>query len=151
MDSLLHNPRIHNLGVGGLTTLPLIERLPAIIEAKPAKLFVQIGINDLGTGHVVDALLVHYHRIISIVHTKSPTTKIYVQSLFPVVAGNSIYPDPLLNSKVAETNRCLFQLCSTQGVIYIPLVLPPHSYRPDGVHLTVSAYQSWLRQIWPYL
>ena len=78
-----------NRGIGGDITFGVLKRLDDIIIRKPTKLFILIGINDIGKD-IPDAVIAdNCRKIIERVKTESPETVIYLQSLLPL---NPDYP-----------------------------------------------------------
>ena len=73
-----------NRGIGGDITYGVLKRLKDITDRKPSKLFILLGINDIGKD-IPDAVIAdNYLKIVKEIHTKCPETKIFVQSVLPV-------------------------------------------------------------------
>ncbi len=73
-----------NRGIGGDITYGVLKRLKDITDRKPSKLFILLGINDIGKD-IPDAVIAdNYLKIVREVHSKCPETKIYVQSILPL-------------------------------------------------------------------
>src|ERR1700750_2903057 len=78
-----------NRGIGGDITFGVLKRLKDVTDRKPSKLFILLGINDIGKD-IPDAVIAdNYLKIVKEIHAKCPGTKIYVQSILPV---NSTLP-----------------------------------------------------------
>src|SRR6201995_6012855 len=78
-----------NRGIGGDITYGVLKRLKDVTDRKPSKLFILLGINDIGKD-IPDAVIAdNYLKIVKEIHAKCPGTKIYVQSVLPV---NSTLP-----------------------------------------------------------
>src|SRR5690606_80868 len=80
---LLDMPNAKNRGISGDITFGVLERLDEVIEGKPAKVFVLIGINDVSRNIPDEVILANYSRIINRIQEGSPKTKIYFQTLLP--------------------------------------------------------------------
>src|SRR5690606_34651148 len=82
-SEMLDSRRIKNRGIPGEHTFGLLNRLDGIIEGKPHKIFIMIGINDLGKGLSDSVILRNWHDILDRVIRQTPKTKVYVQSILP--------------------------------------------------------------------
>lgn len=141
---------IANRGVGGDTTEGVLNRIDDIIKLKPKKMFIMIGINDLGKGYRIDDIISNYKKILSEISEKLPNTKIYVQSILPI--NNSKATEVNINNEsVIETNKRLASLCKEFNMEYIDLFtefvddngqLNP-KLSGDGVHLMGKGYLIW--------
>lgn len=77
---------IYNRGVGGFITEELLENIDVcIMDLNPGRLFMNIGTNDLSNPAVtIDALMVNYEKILTIVEENLPQTEIYLMAYYPV-------------------------------------------------------------------
>ena len=64
---LFHNMNIKNRGINGDIIEGVLNRLTPIIETQPKKLFIEIGINDLGNGISKDRVIINYKRLYFII------------------------------------------------------------------------------------
>lgn len=148
-----NDPRIVNRGNSGALSQELIDNIETVITGKPAKMFVLIGTNDLGSAAegVPEQVAANIHTIIERVKTGSPSTELYVHSILPSTAGART-PE-----RIAATNALVKRECDRAGVTYIDLSklladLPyDHSLSYDRLHLTARAYTLWCREIAPYV
>ncbi len=83
-NELFDNPNIKNRGISGDITQGILDRLDPIVSGKPVKLFLMIGINDMSRSIEQDMIVVNIAKNIEAFQTKSPDTKIYLQSILPV-------------------------------------------------------------------
>ena len=140
---------IYNRGVVGNTTKDLEKRLDNILELEPAKLFMQIGINDIKGRIPTPNQLAQ--RILKIAAAFSDSnTKIYLISLYPV---NKTRPFRLLwrrikNDYIQAVNLSLEKACERLGYIYVNVhdyLLDKNNslkkeYTVDGLHLNIEGY-----------
>lgn len=150
---LLPGKKIANRGIGGDNTFGVLARLNGIVAMKPAKLFLLIGVNDLGRGLPEDVILSNYRRILEQLRTASPKTKIFVQSALPM--HESKLPAYLKNKaeKVKSLNVGIAALAKEFGLPFLNL----HEwaadgngelkaeFTDDGIHLTPIAYAEWVK------
>lgn len=153
--------RIKNRGISGNTAEAVLDRLQPIIDGRPAKLFLLIGVNDLGSGKTVDAVVAGITTIIGRIQSGSSHTKIYVQSILPV---NNIYGlfsgHTSKGAQIIEVNRRLAQMASDTGFTFVDIYSAfknPNDekmnpiYTNDGLHLLGSGYLQWKKTIESYV
>ncbi|MCE1199386.1 MAG: GDSL-type esterase/lipase family protein [Marinilabiliales bacterium] len=158
---LLNNPKVKNRGISGDTSEGVLNRLYQIYNIKPAKVFLLIGINDLAKNVSPDTVFANICKIVSILRTKSPSTKVFVQSILPV--NNTFKTFSSHTGKTAQViaiNGRLKEICPRLGATYVDLfdalknpnddLLNP-LYTNDGLHLLGEGYKTWLTVIKPYL
>ena len=83
-SELFNDLRIKNRGISGDITTGVLNRLDEVYNRKPAKVFLLIGVNDLARNNAVDSIVKNIIWIASLIKEKTPFTKLYVQSIFPV-------------------------------------------------------------------
>lgn len=152
---LLNDSTAINRGIGGDITFGVLKRLNDVIKRQPSKLFLLIGINDIGKD-IPDAVIAdNIRKIILRLQTESPSTKIYVQSILPVNPDVPNFPqhydkqEHVLNTnklieKVTMDTHCTFVnihdlFTDKQGKL-------DAKYTMDGLHLTPSGggYEKWV-------
>jgi len=151
-NELLGNKNIKNRGISGDITFGVLERLDEVIEGKPAKVFILIGINDISRNVPDSVILSNYQKIIQRIKKGSPATKIYCQTLLPV---NNTF-DKFKNhynkdEHILWVNQQLKVLAQSQKVNLIdlyPAFLDSEKrlikeFTHDGLHLTAAGYQKW--------
>lgn len=153
--SVFGNDKLVNRGIGGDVTEGILFRLDELIETKPKKIFIEIGINDLIKGESVSSVLKNYEKIIQRIKTESPKTELYIQSLLPLDLPFSIFTSgEQLNKNINEVNGELKNLCVQYQINYIDLhsafilndKLNP-DYSLDGIHLSDEGYRTWKKLI----
>ncbi|HVV06914.1 MAG TPA: GDSL-type esterase/lipase family protein, partial [Puia sp.] len=83
-NELLQLPEARNRGISGDITYGVLDRLDEVIGGHPAKVFILIGINDIGR-NIPDSLIHRNHeKMIQRIQAGSPKTKIYFETLLPV-------------------------------------------------------------------
>jgi len=158
---LLQNPRAKNRGISGDTSEGVLNRLYQVTRVQPAKVFLLIGINDLSKNISPDTVYANICKIVSTIRTKSPKTKVYVQSILPV--NNTFKTFATHTSRtplVMDINKRLKNICPKLGATFVDLfselknpnddLLNP-MYTNDGLHLLGEGYKAWLGVIQPYL
>ncbi|MBK5720251.1 hypothetical protein JGH11_05140 [Dysgonomonas sp. Marseille-P4677] len=145
-----------NRGIAGDNTLGILGRLHEIIEAKPSKLFILTGINDISLGRSNEKIMIGIKSIIYQVKAGSPTTEIFVQSLLPINNENNRYKRLLNKEKQIERlNKDIHRFCKEENIVFINLY-PSFliskrklnaKYTGDGLHLNEDGYTIWIEKI----
>jgi lysophospholipase L1-like esterase len=155
-SELLPGEIIMNRGIGGDNTFGVLARLNDVMRYKPKKIFLLIGINDIGRGLPVDVISNNYKRIIEQVRTGSPKTKLYVQSVLPL--NEKILKAEYLKGKkdsIIKLNTAIQAMAKEAGCTYINLH-PVFEDAPenlkedltiDGIHLKPAAYVEWVNYL----
>nr|WP_295924531.1 GDSL-type esterase/lipase family protein [uncultured Dyadobacter sp.] len=151
-QQLLRNSHIRNRGIPGDTSYGVLDRLDEITAGKPAKVFLMIGINDLARNTPVNVLIGNCRRIVTSIRSKSPATRVYIQTMLPT--NDSFHKLPQHCNKdglIREVNAGLEALAKAEGFTFIDLYR--HFADPagklkkeltwDGVHLTAEGYLLW--------
>lgn len=73
-----------NMGIGGDTTLGIINRLPQVVSLKPQKIFLMVGTNDLCYNRSIPETLANYDYILTQLQEQLPDTELYVESVLPL-------------------------------------------------------------------
>lgn len=156
-DMLFKQRNIVNRGIGGDNTFGILDRLPDILEARPSKIFLMAGVNDLTGGQSVETIVANIARMADMVREAVPECRLYIQSVLPVSTKRLAY-DYVKghNPKVAEINARLAELCSEKaGCTFIdvaPLLSDADGelrtdLTKDGIHLQPAGYVVWTDRI----
>ncbi len=153
---MLNNKHIKNRGIPGDHTFGVLERLDEVIDGKPAKVFILIGINDIARNFPDSVILQNFEKMIFRIRTGSPQTKIYLQTILPT---NGFYNKlPAYYGKeviIKKVNDGLKQMSVTYATGLIDLnslfsdstghLFKELSY--DGVHLIKAGYDKWVAEL----
>jgi lysophospholipase L1-like esterase len=148
-SELFNQENILNRGISGDTLDGLLYRVDEIIQRKPKKVFLMIGINDLMKGKKVNKILENYTILINKIHTNLPETIIYIQSVLPTKRKN------VNNIDIKNINIGLKKIADKYSTNYIDLHSSflskkndlSDSYSLDGLHLNGKGYQLWKKSI----
>jgi lysophospholipase L1-like esterase len=153
-SELFQNPKIKNRGIGQDDTKGVLNRIDEIIVSQPSRIFLMIGINDFSNGRKEKDILQNYVRILKTIKSKSPETKIYIQSLLPV---DDLKNKSAKNSDIKSLNRGLVELSKRFETTYIDLYplfinngVVDSTMSSDGVHLLGPGYLKWKEAIIQY-
>lgn len=142
-----------NRGIGGDVTAGILKRLAEVVRWHPDKLFLLIGINDLGKGVSVDTVAARYDRILAELHRQLPHTRVYVESVLPVNPGVARFPKAYnVNAEVLRLNPMLKKLAHRYHDQWVNIHdtfrdsdgLLIASYTLEGLHLNPSGYAHWI-------
>ena len=152
-SELLGSKKVKNRGIPGDTGFGLLELMAKTINRKPGKVFIMIGINDLARGTPQDVIINNYKRIVALIRSASPKTKIYFQSVLPVnECFGKLKSHYKRANEIPEINDFLREWTTKEGIGYVDLfsVMADESgrlkasYTWDGVHLTLEGYRKWV-------
>ena len=141
-----------NRGISADNTFGILNRLYEIIKRKPAKIFLLLGINDIGRNIPDSIILRNYKHIADSIHIQLPHTKFYIQSILPT---NNNYTDfknhQNKTSHILFINEALKKLCSNPQTIFVDLYSHftdeegklDKRFTNDGLHLTGTGYKKW--------
>ena len=158
---LFQNPNVKNRGISGDVTQGVLDRLDQVTRSKPAKVFILIGINDLSRNVAKDTVLNNICMIANNIHTASPKTRVYVQSILPVNIQFGLFKN--LTTKTPDIlwiNENLAKFCKEKGYTFIDLFSRFKNsdddkmntkYTNDGLHLLGDGYLLWAEIIKPLL
>ncbi|MDR2285090.1 MAG: GDSL-type esterase/lipase family protein [Sphingobacterium sp.] len=143
---------ILNRGISGDISYGVLARLDEVLRHQPQKLFLMIGVNDLKRGVPTSNIIQNYERIVHRVQKESPKTKIYLNSILPILPEKLIESFKAVNNAdIAILNDGLKQLASShKNIQFVNLhqVVADNKgnlraeITPDGIHLEVAAYVS---------
>ena len=135
--------RFKNRGICYDTSLGLVNRISDIIQGKPAKVFIEIGINDLNSDTEVSRIAENVKTIVSLIKTNSPETKVYLLSTLPF--GLKEIQRKQLNGLYAQISDATFinldQYFENNLSMYVS----------DHVHLNYRGYLQLIHAIKPFL
>ncbi|PWU01747.1 MAG: sialate O-acetylesterase [Bacteroidetes bacterium] len=145
-----------NRGIGGDITFGVLKRLDEIIRRQPRKLFILIGINDIGKD-IPDAVIAdNVRKIIERVQQESSKTTIYIHSILPVNPLVPNFPQHYdKQTQILSTNIKLKEIADSKNVVFINIhdqFLDEQQnldkrYTVDGLHLNKSGYDMWIKYL----
>lgn len=142
-----------NRGIGGDITFGLLQRTDELIERKPAKIFVMIGINDIGKDIPPQVISSNVSKLIRKIRSGSPSTEIIIQSILPVNPEYPGFPQHYdKQNQVLITNQLIEKAAREQEIRYVnlyPYFLDDRlrlnqELTTDGLHLNSRGYERWV-------
>lgn len=160
-SELFQNKHVKNRGISGDICMGVYDRLGPIVQGKPAKIFLLIGINNVARGMSADSIVAETARIIRQIKKESPKTKLYLQSVLPVNDCYGMFSGHTSRWQVVkQINDRLQPLAESEQVTYIDLYshfvegetgkMDPQ-YTNDGLHLLGKGYLLWRDIVKPYV
>ena len=157
-NKLFKSDNILNAGISGNTTDDILLRLDPLLDLKPKKIFIMIGINDLSKGRDISYVLNNYKIITNKIKTDSPDTILFIESVLPI--NKELSPIGKIDSqKIIDLNTSLRSLADEIGATFINLY--PNfvskdnemdtKYASDGVHPNANGYALLKTLLLPYL
>ncbi|MCX2574504.1 GDSL-type esterase/lipase family protein [Pedobacter sandarakinus] len=148
---LLSLPQAKNRGISGDITFGVLERLQDVIDGRPAKIFILIGINDISRNIPDSIILRNYKSMISRIRAGSKKTKIYFNTLLPVNSTFGKFKNHygkdahilFLNDEIRK-----FAAKNVTVIDLYPVFTDQDQHlrselTKDGLHLIPEGYQVW--------
>lgn len=161
LAELFRRSDLKNRGIIGDMIPGVIDRLSPIINSQPSKIFIEIGINDLGRGYSEERVFSNYEILLDTLKSSCKNTKIYVQSILPTGKFSETYPTYCgreINTIIESVNSKLEKAAIKRGMYYIDLHRHfekngylNDKYSVDGVHINGQGYLLWTKILKPYL
>ena len=147
--------RVVNRGNSGGYSYELLANLESVVTGHPAKIFMKIGTNDLGTSCSPESIRDNIQKIVDRVKAESPETEFYIQSILPA-------KDQAIKTlaTIQQTNAMLKAIADadTSGkVFYVNLydslggVRDGGDYSADQLHLKAYGYKIWTDIVAPMI
>ncbi len=157
---LLANPNVKNRGISSDVIQGVYDRLPHIIEGRPAKIFLMIGVNDISHDLDADSVATAYIGLIRHIRESLPDTELYVQSCLPInISFNQFLRMADKEQTIRDVNRKVEAEADSMGFTWVDLYSRfvdsdghmKHEYTNDGLHLLGEGYLLWRDCIMPFL
>jgi lysophospholipase L1-like esterase len=140
---------IENFGISGDDSYGVLNRLDVVIAKKPGKIFLLIGVNDIGKdcsdGQVID----NYNLILWKLRQKLPNTEVYVQSVLPT--NGKVKNNEDIKRLNVEIKRITTLTKNTYIDMYAKFLGADGNIKPeyviDGLHLNEVGYIVWVREL----
>lgn len=149
------NKKIGNRGIGGDNTFGMKARIAEAVRSKPKKIFLMMGINDVGRNLPTEWSLKNYEEIILKIQEISPKTKIYIQSVLPLNEKLSPYDyHKGKEAKVISLTEGVKKLADKYKLTYVDLreifadgYVLKDEYTSDGIHINTQGYIDWVNYL----
>ena len=123
----------------------------ALSEKQFAKIYLMIGINEMGTG-TVESFMKAYGEAVQHLRELQPDAVIYLQAIMKVTTERSEQGDYITNEGIEARNEEIAKLADDEKIFYLdvnPLICDETggmvaSYTYDGVHLKAQYIPIWL-------
>ncbi|KAA8447831.1 GDSL-type esterase/lipase family protein [Weissella paramesenteroides] len=157
--------KIYNRGVSGTTTQFLLQHIDELVlDLQPAKIFINIGSNDIDFGISEKTFISNYASILQTFQQKPPQTTVYTMAYYPMnptiqAAKNNNQNSARSNERLAQASQQVAQLADKFGYEFINVndgladengdLLPKLTF--DGVHMFPAGYEIVLKNMYRYL
>lgn len=157
---------IYNRAVGGFVSAELLEALDVcVLELKPARVFMNIGTNDLSAPCIsILQLMECYDKILTKIETELPETEIYLMAYYPVnyeAAAEELKACLRVrtNEKIMQANAEVEKLAGKHGQKYIDINEKlkdsqgrlKAEYTMEGLHINEEGYRAVYEDIMAYV
>jgi lysophospholipase L1-like esterase len=150
-NEMFPNIRSRNFGIADDTSVGLKARIGQVVAAKPAKVVLQIGTNDVEFGrYTPDQIVANIGDCLDTLEKGVPGVKIAVESLLP--------RQPQFDEKVRAVNALIKMAAEKRGLNFIDIYTPfavngrlDPKITPDDLHLSGEGYLRWRDLIRPFI
>lgn len=157
---LTGNPKMLNRGINGDTVEGITLRIDAVVDGHPDKIFLLSGTNDVSHDLSADSIACAIGELVDLIRTRTPQTKLYVQSILP--CNNSFGRYKAMAGKeqvIRDINKLLPDIVESKGATFINLYPSfvdsegnlDRRLTNDGLHLLPEGYAIWVEILRPYL
>lgn len=159
-QEMFNDTEILNRGISGDVTTGVMLRMGNLLNIQPSKLFLLIGVNDLAKNIPVAQVAANIRSMVIQFHEKSPTTKVYLQSVLPVNPTFIQFRNHVNKTdSILLLNKMIRGICTEETATYIDLFTPfsdknqhlDSTLTNDGLHLTGKGYARWKSVIFPWV
>jgi len=146
VTEIFNSLHIKNRGINYDTSKGLLNRLDDLLTAKPKKIFIEIGTNDIVTGIPAKETLNNVEKSILLIHAKTPGTQIFILGVL------------YTHAQVQPLNYALSKLANKRNATYVNLSsindgggLKKIYNSGDGIHLNGKGYLRLSEILTPFL
>lgn len=159
-NELFEMDNIKNRGISSDVIDGVLKRLDQVTDGHPKKLFLLIGINDVSHGLTSKKLIQKYEVLVDSIISKSPETKLYLQSVMPINNDFKRYKGLIGKERtIKEFNEGIKEIADKRGATYIdlwPFLADSNGklrrgFTNDGLHLSGAGYKAWTNGIDSYV
>jgi hypothetical protein len=137
----------------------LLKDSVALTGAK--KLYIMLGMNDLGVYGVEDTVA-NYVTLLESILSETPDLTIYVESMTPLTSTSTIIGDSLNNDNVRLYNQKMAETCQAKGWYFVDVASVMYDSDgnlnrdycsdPDdmGVHFTEAGCEAWIQYLYTH-
>jgi lysophospholipase L1-like esterase len=150
-SKLLDLPQAKNRGISGDITFGVLDRLQDVIDGKPSKIFILIGINDISRNIPDRIILRNYKQMIARIRKGSKKTQIYFNTLLPVNSAFEKFKNHYgkdehilyLNEEIRKFNAKHITVVDLYPVFTDQDKHLRAELTKDGLHLIPAGYEVW--------
>lgn len=157
---IFNNANVKNRGIISDVIQGMYDRVDKTLEGKPAKLFLLGGVNDISHKIGADSIASALENLVDHIMEKSPSTKLYIQSLFPINNSFKRYRNLIGTEPVfPAANAKIKAMAERKGLVWIDVASSladadgnlNKDYTSDGLHLNSKGYRVWSDVLAPYI
>lgn len=137
----------------GLTLSKAKAQIDTAQISEPRNIYILMGLNDLTEDTLTTKTYINqYIDVVNYLKNKYPNSKIYIQSILPVMDKATAKAPYLNNQRIGEFNNALKSMTKQENIIYIDLsslidITDETSFESDGEHPNYKFCPVWLNYI----
>ncbi|MCK5824714.1 MAG: hypothetical protein KAG96_04835 [Ichthyobacteriaceae bacterium] len=153
-STLFPNAEIQNYGIHGNTTVDVLKRIDVLKNKNADKLFLLLGINDLGNNYNSSFVADNYNKIIDELIVSNVADVFFLISVLPVNHNKWNKPG-LVKSNIDLLNGLLMDIAKQRGFTFLDIACNftdlngdiNNSLFTDGLHLNNLGYEVYSKSI----
>jgi len=134
---------VRNYGVSGDRSDGVLARSGQVTAARPARIILMIGTNDLANGYTPETIAANVGQVLALWKAALPQTQLVVESVLP--------RQPEFDGRIRDLNARLEQAARANGAGWIDIHTPflsgadrlDPAVTEDDLHLTPPGYARW--------
>ena len=160
---------VYNRGIGGFTTTDMLANMnDMIFDVKPARIFINIGTNDIGAPeYELEKMIQNYENILCQIKERLPEAEVFVMAYYPVNEVDVDIDENLrkfffmtrTNENINIANQAVEKLAEKLGYRFINVNEGladengrlKKEYTIEGVHMYANGYRVILNNLKKYL
>lgn len=148
-----------NRGIAGTDTQWLLEHMKEqTLSVMPSKLFLMIGVNDIGKGRDQSEIIGNISELLNQIRINTYGSEIFLISILPVNEDVKYAEKVKMrkNQVIKKVNNQLNEFLGVEFVDLYPILLDEEEqlseiYTTDGLHLNQDGYEKIAEALKPYL
>ena len=145
---------IGDFGIAGEKTFEILNRIEQIFKYTPSKIFLMMGINDLGENRPVSEIADNYWEVVNKITQQWNKIELFLLSILPVDFSRNTNTG-LTSSNIYTVNEIIKNIAENHNATYVDMTYAfadkdgnlNNTLTTDGLHLNPDGYNVWKKEI----
>lgn len=157
-DKLFPNKNIINFGIADNKTSDILNRIDKIFDYKPSKIFIMMGINDLGEDRLISEIIDDYQEVVRKLTQQWNNGELFLLGILPTDKTRWSKTE-LTYENINVVNKLIGEIAKDYKATFInmtPYFIDSNNnldskLTTDGLHLSSDGYKVWKNIIKDYI